>query len=550
MRSPEGSQLWERLPVLLLAVAVVASGALLIRLDSQLTFVADDWLFLVKRQGWGPETFLSSYHGNLVVGVGLVFRLMREIFGMESATPYYLVAIAAFAGSSVALFVYLRSRVGSWLALCAAVLILFLGAAFEDLLFSFQLGYFASVLAGLGALIALDRDDDLGDGVACGLLVASIAFASIGIAFVAGVVVSLALRRGLHGRDLVLVLAPTLLYVLWWIGWGHQGENNVSWQNIRNGPEYVFDAASAGIVSLLGLATGDGSEPEQPHLIWGHLLLSLGLLLLVARVYKDKKISVGLAVALAIGITFWALAGINRDLSRPPTSSRYQYPSAVFLLLIAGELLRGLRIPRPAVLAAGAVTVAAVIGGISLLLREHDEHWIPYANSLRSNLAAIEMAGSRADPQFPVVFPPSVEAPTHAYLAAVRAHGSPAFSEAELADRPEPEKAAADLKMAQALGLAITPPEPGAKTIGCQTLQATGLGETGITLLHGGFTLDNRGETEVALSLGRFSEGLPVNFGSLAPRTPVSLYVPEDQSTRPWRLGLIGSGRVRLCTTG
>ncbi len=88
------------------------------------------------------------------------------------------------------------------------------------------------------------------------------------------------------------------------------------------------------------------------------------------------------------------------------------------------------------------------------------------------------------------------------------------------------------------------------RIVGCQTLQATELGETGITLLRGGFKLENQGEGEVGLSLGRFSEGLPVEFGSLGPDSPVSLYIPKDESTRPWRLGLTGSGPVRLCTTG
>ena len=147
----------------MLAVAVVASGVLLIRLDSQLTFFADDWVFLVKRQGWSADYLLDPYHGNLIVGVGITFRLLVEIFGMGSATPYFVVAIACFLGSAIALFVLLRRRVGDWLALFAAVLILFLGAAFEDLLFAFQLGLFRFCRCGLGALIALDRDDETGD---------------------------------------------------------------------------------------------------------------------------------------------------------------------------------------------------------------------------------------------------------------------------------------------------------------------------------------------------------------------------------------------------
>ena len=275
---------------------------------------------------------------------------------------------------------------------------------------------------------------------------------------------------------------------------------------------------------------------------------SSALSLLFAKVLKDRGISVGLATALAIGVSYWILLGSNRDL---PSVSRYQYASAIFLLLIAAEMSRGLRIPRPVVVGVAVLTGFAAIAGVSLL----EEIRRKGAGGRSSNLSvriwqpSISPAGapirrSRSRSHRPLMVP------VGDYYAATEDHGSPAFSEAELAERPEFERAAADVTIAQALGLATVPPEPGTKTIGCQTLQATELGETGITLLHGGFTLDNQGETEVALSLGRFSEGLPVNFGSLAPRTPVSLYIPEDRSKRPWRLGLTGSGPVRLCTTG
>ena len=50
------------------------------------------------------------------------------------------------------------------------------------------------------------------------------------------------------------------------------------------------------------------------------------------------------------------------------------------------------------------------------------------------------------------------------------------YDESELAERPEPERAAADLTMAEALGLALRDPlRPDVVgTAGCQELQATG----------------------------------------------------------------------------
>jgi hypothetical protein len=537
------------LPVIALAVAVAASAILLIAYDSQLTFIADDWMLLVKRHGWSADYFLHPFHGNVVVGPAFTYRFLQEIFGMGSATPYYCFAIAAFLASATVLFVYLRRRTGDWLALLGAVLILFLGAAFEDLLFAFQVGYFIAIAAGLGMLIALDREDDRGDVVACGLLVVSLAFSSVGLAFAAGALLDLALGRRPWTKRIHVAFLPIGLYALWWVGWGHLAGNHVSVHNVLTTPEFVFKAASAGIASLLGLATGDGSEPSQPHLIWGKLLLLGGLAFLAFRIVKERTVPRGLAVALAIGLTFWALAGINRDVSRLPTSSRFQYPSAVFLLLIAAELLRGLRVPRLAVIAAAVVTGAAIVGGVSLLDREHSERWVPYANSLRSSLAAVEIAGDSADPRFPVFFPPDIEAPTRWYLSAVREHGSPAFSEAELEARPSTERVSADLTIAQALGLALASPKSTERTLRCQALEASAAGYTGVTLLRGGFTLTNASGAPIEVLLSRFAEELSVALGSVDPGISTSLEVPVDGSSRAWNLGLRGRGPVRLCTT-
>jgi hypothetical protein len=104
--------------------------------------------------------------------------------------------------------------------------------------------------------------------------------------------------------------------------------------------------------------------------------------------------------------------------------------------------------------------------------------------------------------------------------------------------------------MAQIMGMALAPPEAGERSIACQPLEASTSGETGITLLRGGFTLENRAGSPVEVSLGRFSEGLPVHFGPIAPGVPTALRIPDDAAAQPWRLGLTGSGPVRLCTTG
>jgi hypothetical protein len=517
----------------------------LLRLDSQLSFIADDWELLVVREGWGPGVFLEPFNENIVVGPAVVFKVLLGVFGMGSAMPFYVVSISLFSVSAVLLWFYLRARLGDWLALVAACSILFLGAAFEDLLWAFQLGYFGSMAAGLGMLLALDREEKRWDALACGLLVISVAFSSLGLVFVAAAVVDVLMGRRPRGHRLYIVIWPLLLFALWWAAWGHEEESHLSGENVVDLAGWVFDAAAAGIVSLLGLATGDGTSPDQPHLIWGQLLVPIVAGGVGWRIFRDRGLSKGLAVALALALAFWILAGLNRSPERFPTTSRYQFPSAVFLLLIGAEALRGIRLPKLVVPAAAAVVLAASIGGISLLEKEHAERWEPAANSIRSSLAAVEIAGPAADPTFSVSIPPSITFSAGTYLDAVAEHGSPAFDEAELMARPEPERVGADLTMAQAMGFVLIPPH--GNPLRCQKLDATSDGATGLTLPPGAFSFENLGQLPAEILLRRFSGEFSVTMGTLEPGVLASIEIPRDRSERPWVLGLKGASPVELC---
>ena len=194
MRSrPFASELTsERAAVGCLAIAVVISAILLVSLDSHLTFNADDWELLVVRKGWSPGTFLDPFHEHVVLAPALIYKTLLAFFGMSSALPFYLVSISLFALTAVLLFSYLRPRIGNWLAFFFVVPLLFLGAASEDLLWAFQMGFFGSMAAGMGMLVALDRKSSKGDRIACALLLLSLAFSSLGIAIALVMLSSLA----------------------------------------------------------------------------------------------------------------------------------------------------------------------------------------------------------------------------------------------------------------------------------------------------------------------------------------------------------------------
>ena len=70
-----------------------------------------------------------------------------------------------------------------------------------------------------------------------------------------------------------------------------------------------------------------------------------------------------LLTVAAAGGAFWFLTALNANvlLLRTPTASRYQYPGAVFVLLIAAELLRGIRVGTRALVPAAAFIEARLV---------------------------------------------------------------------------------------------------------------------------------------------------------------------------------------------
>jgi hypothetical protein len=338
-------------PVLLLLIWLFgASACLLLYLGSKLTFLLDDWEFLLYRRDFSADAILDPHGEHIVALPVLIYKALLATVGMGSALPYRVVSVGLFLLSAALLFAYLRRRVGDWPALAATAVVLFLGSAWEDLLWSFQMTYFGSVAAGLGALLALEREDRRGEVAACALLVVSILFSSLGLSFAIGAAVFVLLgdeRR----RRLYLFLVPLAVYALWWLGWGHTAESALSFHNVARTPLYVLDGLATSVGSATGLA--NNSVTVHDRLIWSRPLAIALVFLAAWRLYRLPRVPRWFWVTLAIGGSFWVLAGFNQMPGREADASRYQYLGVVFALMIAAEVLRpelkrGLRIGRGA----------------------------------------------------------------------------------------------------------------------------------------------------------------------------------------------------------
>ena len=537
---------------ILLGLAVAASGALLLAWGSHITFLIDDWDLLLYRRGFNADVLLDPHARHLIIGPTLVYKAIQATIGMESRLPYYAVAIAAFLASVVLLFVYVRRRVGDWVALAAVVPILVMGTAYEDLLSAFQIGYFGSMAFGIGALLAIERPGRRGDAIACALLVASLAFAEIALAFAAGVAVAIVLQRGPLRRAWI-VAVPLLLYAVWYPTFGQRGvllgPSGFSLHNVASSPPYVLDGFASSVGSLFGFGT-----PElfggTGGLEWGRPLLVALLAVAVACMLRFRPAGRWwVLVPIAIGLSFWFLTAANFTFGRAPDASRYQYVGATFVLMIAADLAVGWRPGWRGVLAALAVGIAAALGNLTTL---HQGYRALAGNSevVRGGLAGLDIAADRVSPGL-VLTPENSDfnyftlVRAGLYLSAAEKFGSPAYSQTELADAPAGARVAADKVLAAALPITLEPQaRPGTRK--CTTILGAGARAPIVALPPGGAVLSAPRGVPASLGLRRYaSDSFPVDPGTL--RGSERLVIPTDRSGRPWQLRVDTPGPVTVC---
>ena len=533
-----------------LAVAVACSATLLLVFQSKLTFIGDDWEFLIDRRGTSAGVFLDPHVDHISILPVAIYKSLLATFGMSSSLPFSVVSTLIFLSSALLLFAYVRRRVGDWPALLGTILILFLGAAWIDLLWSFQIGYSGAIAAGLAALLALERDDRTGDRIACGLLVVATGFSEIGVFFALGALASIAGGPRPWRRRLYVVIVPLVLYAIWFLGWGHKGTSTFTAHNVLHSPVYVFDAVSQAIASLLGLATplsGNGLEPVG--LLWGHILFVVLAALALWRI-RQQGVSRGLLTALTVGGAFFFLSAFNYLPGlRTPTTGRYQYPGGVFVLMIAAELLRGVRVDKRVLAGATVLTAAAVVSGI-FFLRDGYRPTRTESELERARLAALDMARPSVNPALEFNVEYLTHFPAGSYYSATDAFGSPGYTEAELATSSERNRATADQTLSSVLGIKLSRGEIGGAgpRAPCRSTP-TSTSAPALALGPGTYDLINKGAASgVSVRLSRFASEPFVSLGPLPPGRSESLRIPPDRSDRPWHLSVLGSSRVRVCS--
>ena len=540
--------------VLVLAAAAAAAAILIVWLGRDTTFTWDELAWIMEYPGIALGDALEPHNGHLIATSRLVYAGLIEVFG-PGYVPFRFLSLLAVLSLAVTFYVYARPRVGAWLALAPALVLLVFGSAASHVLQGNGFTVVLPLALGLGALICLRRESRAGDVLAAVLLVAAVATYTVGLAFVVGVAVMLAL---ISPRRLWVPAIPAVLYAVWWVwslGRAEDSADQMTLSNLLTLPAWAFQALQNVGSALTGLdyhfaGSGAGTADAAGAAVAVVAIVAL-LYRLSARPAFLPAVWGGVAIFLALA----AMQVLVENLLRSPEAPRYVFPMTIAALVVAVEACAGLRIPRVATWVVLGMALIAMGANAALLRDGSSQYRLIDAPTARSELGALELAGPSANPEFdPRDADPNSHLvyawesygpernPTAAYLQMVSTYGSVGFSEEELLGQAEDLRARADTILVGALGLGVSP-APGPPPCAPAALRRV----QGATV-PAGSSIYLRAGDDATVRVRRFAGTASVPVGFLSPDDPGILKLPDDAGATDWNVTATG-GSVRWCPT-
>jgi len=548
-----------RATVVALGVAMAASLALIVAATNGQGFAIDELPYyarIVTKEGailhydspFDPGYLLAPFNGHLALGGRFIYEAVFATIGARY-TAFVLVNGIAICASAGLFFVFARRRVGDVAALAPCLLILFLGIAREQFLWPFDLHASVALAAALGAILSLERGSRNGDLLACLLLTFSTATIEVGLAFVVGAALLIALGRD-RWRRAWIVVAPVILYAFWWV-WAQQFDQaETELSNAVHLPKTAFESVAIVLGSVTGTQPVVASFGTEITTL-GKVLAIAALIALAVRIYRGGLPRTFWAWVV-VAVAYWTLLAVG---DRAPQSTRYLLVSAVLVLLIAVECF-----PRPLSNRVGAVLVVLALlplpANVGAMFADKD------ANVLRTDIpksraefAMLELAGDRVDPDAVISSSPWVTEvggglfqaiPAGAYLDSASENGSIAYTLPELREQPEEVRVIADATLAASFGLQLRAASPPAAGAECRTTQPMG-GVAVVPLRAGTTRLRVSGARAPLIGLRRFAgSGSGVPIARLQSGGWGSIELPADAVPEPWRL--ITNASVTTCS--
>lgn len=511
---------------------VVVCGAWLFHEGRNLSFYLDEWYFpLYRLSPFTANSLFGPHNGHIVVVPAIIYEGLLRAFGMGEYTAYRSLVLLFHLAIGVLVYLFARRRVGPIVALAPAAVIFLLGKGAENYLFAFQIDFLGPVVTGLTCLFLIDRRSLGVRLLIMGLLIVTVGFSEVGLAFLVAVAVALAVRR--RWRDAWMVVVPAVLYVLWYAryGWGQSGLN---FSDFIHAPQFIVEEIAGAAGGAVGLDQN-----------WGRII-AVVLAYLVGRRLVSGTASRTLVALLAGALFFWLVIALTRSAAGSPYASRYLYIGVLFLILIALELTDRRTSFGPIALGLiGVATVAIVASNLVAFydLRDFFNSQDAYS---RADLGALEVARAHVRPNY-VFSDPGHGLPyilSSAYFRAVSRYGSAAYTPAEIAAAPAPLRIAADQVLERLEPLTVKRPVVSAAPA-CHTAVA---GQRVETELTGNGVIVAPNAQPVRVSAKRFADTGSVPIGRLDPGRRYLVTAQPDGSTMPWKLLTTSASLYGLCT--
>jgi hypothetical protein len=540
-------------------VLAVGAAALLIFAGHGLNFRRDEWDIIQGRYGGALGDYLRPLNEHLSLIPIVIYRALFSTVGLTHHMPYRIVLVVMNVTCGVLVFLLARKRQEPAVALLAAAVVLFLGAAYEDMLFAIQVNYVGAVIGGLGAWLALDEGPRAGR-FATMMLLLSLLFAigssGVGLAVLVGVTGELLYRR--DWRRLWVPIVIGCAYLAWYLGYGQGAEH----LNLLHAPGFFVGLAAYTLVGALGL----WPLYHLPHavLIFAAIVVVGGVVSFVRyglprgwfgypQTDSSGMRSPGPDRARLFGLTlcaltFWLLSSAARG-SLSPYRSRYVQLGAVVLVLALVELLRGRRLPS----IARVIAVAGAIGFILInapYIVHRGAAYRDQTSIVSAELGAMQLASSNASASFhpdPALAP---EVTTGRFRRAVAAIGSsPADPPARLRDRPPQARHAADLVLLRLSPRVMTFRAPSMVARDCRRRRpvATLDGPQRLYVVSRRAAVVNSSGHPIPVGLRRFGDSIIWLSPTLASGLAAVVSPETDTATPGWSLAVPLAGGIAVC---
>jgi hypothetical protein len=439
---------------LLFGFFAVGAAIVLLWSGRDLTFFFDEWKLVLDPSPLSLSTIFQAHNDQAFVVPSLVYGFGLEVFGLTSQLPYRLVTVVAATTTSVLLYLLVRRHIPASLALVLVLPALFLGYAWEALLLGLSMNFQIGMAAGMGMLLALDQRTRRGDVTASLLLLVALACGGVGLAFAAGAVIEVAMRK--NARRAWIPGVPLGLFLLWFFLQSGEASGINLAENVSNLPDYLWRASGAAIETASG-SFGLSIMNRPGHLLFPTLIAVLIGITVWRTARGSGEVPAVLPACAGALLGFWILGGLAMGEGRVPEASRYQYPAVILLIGWVGLLLGGMPTPRWLPFAILPLSLVSIAFNL-VELRDGRTFLKGQTEITRASLGQVELEGP--GPAFTLTeevtgSPYQRMIRSDVYLDAVKRFGSPAFNAGQIESAGPPgQQAAAGVAMAAAIAWA------------------------------------------------------------------------------------------------